>query len=215
MESTAITEDDLRRLIICPGCRMIHVKAPIKDGADACCSKCATVLYRCDKKLIERGLALNITALFFLGIASTFPLVSIDILGNQKFLTIPNAIFYLFESGFYLVGIAVAFLVLIIPIILDIIEILALILLKYEKSKKTTRELLILLSKLQPWGMSDIFLVSVLIALIKLIDYAQIHVGLSFWALITYAMINIYNIKVININELWSIKDKIFSAKQQ
>lgn len=188
----------------------MHAKHEIKDGADALCASCGLVLYRSDSKLLERGLAINITALIFLGAANAFPLVSVEILGATQDLSIFKSISFLLESGFYVIGIAVALLVLLIPLVSVTIEILALLLLKLRQHKHATRYLLILLSKLQPWGMSEIFLVSILVALIKLLSYAQIDIGISFWALTAFAMINLYNTKVIHISELWSTRDNIF-----
>jgi len=210
LKGTELAESNLENLVICPGCRKTHAKCSISDGADACCSGCGLVLYRSDSKLIERGLAINVTALIFLGIAASFPLISIELLGIPQFLSIPKSIYYLFNNGFFMIGISVALLVLVIPLITDIVRVTVLLLLKYKMSEQMSRRLLILLSKLQPWVMSEIFLVGILIAQIKLIGYAQVHFGISFWALAVYAMIKLYNNKVIHISELWSTRDKVF-----
>ena len=215
IDAKALTEDNFKHLIICPGCGQTHTVCPIQDGADACCSSCGLVQYRSDSQLLDRGLAINITALVFLVIASAFPIIDIEIFGSHQFLSIPKSIYFLFDKGFYLVGITVAFLVLIVPIFSSLVEIYVLLLLKFSVNENLSRRLLILLSKLQPWGMSEIFLVSILIALIKLIDYVQIDFGPSFWALIVYAMTNLYNLRVIHLRELWSTWDKVFGLQAQ
>ncbi|MDX8386985.1 MAG: paraquat-inducible protein A [Ghiorsea sp.] len=206
----SLEKRDLSKLIFCPGCQKIHAKHSIKDGTDATCASCNLILYRKDSHLLDRGLTINITALIFLGIATAFPLVSIEILGSQQSLTIFQSISHLFENGYYIIGVATALFILLIPLIVGISEISALLLLKRKKHSQATRYLLILLSKLQPWGMSEVYLISILITLIKLLSHADINIGISFWALAIYAMINLYNIKVIHISELWSTRDNVF-----
>ena len=77
-------EDELDNLIICRQCFTLHEKVPLQDGSKACCSECGSVLYRYDSGLVNRGLALSISGFIFFVIANAFPLVKMDILGNEQ-----------------------------------------------------------------------------------------------------------------------------------
>jgi len=193
-------EDDLDNFIICDQCYTLHEEVPIKDGSKACCSECGAVLYRYDSKLINHGLALSITGFIFFVLANLFPLVQIEILGNEQFITIPKTIFSLFESGFYIVGLICAFLIFIFPLMIFVVNMLLFMLLKMERGEKWTKELLILLSHITPWSMTDIFFISILVALVKLIGYAQIHMGVAFWALMVSVLIDIYITKSLHLS---------------
>ena len=208
-------EDALDNLIICKQCFTLHEEVPIKDGTKACCSECGTILYRYDSKLVDHGLALSITGFIFFVLANVFPLVQIEILGHEQFITIPKTIFSLFESGFYIVGLICAFLIFIFPLMIFMINIFLFILLKMERGTKLTKELLILLSHITPWSMTDIFLISILVALVKLIGYAQIHMGISFWSLMVFVLIDLYIVKRINISELWMLRKRILLNKDK
>jgi paraquat-inducible protein A len=83
------------------------------------------------------------------------------------------------------------------------------ILLKVKKRKRLTKELLILLAHIQPWSMTDIFLISILVALVKLIGYAQIHIGIAFWALMAFVLIDLYIVKRIHLFDIWMLRKRI------
>jgi len=203
-------EDALDNLIICHKCYTLHEEVPIEDGKKACCSECGEVLYRYDSKLIEHGLALSITGFVFFVIANTFPLVQIEILGHEQFITIPKTFIALFDNGFYVVGLLCAFLIFIFPLMIFGINMTLFSLLKIQKGEKLSKELLILLSHITPWSMSDIFLISILVALVKLIGYAQIHMGVAFWALMIFVLLDLYITKKIHISEVWMLRKRIY-----
>ncbi len=202
-------EDALDNLILCEQCFTLHEALPLKDGTKACCSSCGAVLYRYDSKLIDHGLALSITGLVFFILANVFPLVQIDILGHGQFITVPKTIFSLFEYGFYFVGVLCTFLIFIFPFMVFTINMLLFTLLKMKRGKKLTKELLVLLAHIKPWSMTDIFLISILVALVKLIGYAQIHIGIAFWALMVFVLIDLYIVKRMHLFDLWMLRKRI------
>ena len=203
-------EDALDNLVICPQCHTLHTEVPIKDGAKACCSECNSVMYRYDSRLAEHGLALSITALIFFFVANFFPLVKIELLGSEQFITIPKTIMSLFDNGFFIVGMLSAFLIFIFPLMIFLLYLLVFTLLKFGRGEQLSRELLVLLSRLKPWSMSDIFLISILVALVKLIGYARIHMGIAFWALIVFVLLDIYVTRSIHISEIWMLRKRVF-----
>jgi len=207
-------EDALDNYIICHRCFTLQEEHPLKDGSSAYCAGCGGVLYRYDNRLIDHALAWSITGFIFFLLANAFPLLQIDILGTNQFITLPKTIFALFDYGFYLVGFLCLFLILIFPFMIFTINIVLFSLLKLKKGRKLTKELLILLSHISPWSMADIFFISLLVALVKLIAFGQIHIGVSFWALMAFVMIDLYISKSIRIPEIWMLRKRVlFSEK--
>ncbi len=76
-----------------------------------------------------------------------------------------------------------------------------------------TKELLILLSHITPWSMADIFFISILVALVKLVAFGQIHIGVAFWALMIFVLIDIYITKSIHLSEIWMLRKRILLDK--
>ena len=203
-------EDALDNYIICHQCFTLQEEIAIKDGTKACCATCGGLLYRYDSKLIDHSLAWSITGVIFFALANAFPLIKIDLLGSEQFITLPKTIMSLFENEFYVVGFFCVFLIFIFPLMIFSINIMIFTLLKMERGEAVTKELLILLSHIKPWSMADIFFISLLVALVKLVAFGQIHIGISFWALMIFVMIDIYISKNIQLHEIWMLRKRIF-----
>jgi len=206
-------EEALDHLIICHKCHTLHEEVIIKDRTKALCTACNSVLYRFDSRLVDYGLSLSIAGLIFFILANVFPIVKIELLGHEQFITIPKTFVALFDNGFYFVGLMCAFLIFIFPLLIFIVNLVLFSLLKLRKSPHFTKELLILLSHMKPWSMSDIFLISILVALVKLIGYAQIHMGAAFWALMLFVGIDLYMTKQIHISEIWMLRRRLYEHK--
>ncbi len=208
-------ENALDNFIICHKCFTLHEEVAIADGSKACCHECGHILYRYDSKLIDYGLALSFTGLIFFIIANFFPVLKIDILGSEQFITIPKTIISLFENQFYIVGLICLFLIFIFPLMIFLINIMIFSMLKLQRGTKLTKELLIILSHIIPWSMADIFFISILVALVKLISFGQIHIGISFWALMVFVLIDIYITKNIHISEIWMLRKRVLLSKDK
>ncbi len=207
---TKITSDQLDELIICHKCHTLHKKVSITNGSKALCKSCKGVLYHRDDSLIEKGLALSITGLILFILANAFPLIKVDILGQEQVISILSMVVRLVESEYYIVALFVVYLVFIFPLMIFLIYITLFFLLKTTKKEQVVEELLILLSKIVPWNMSDIFLISILVSLVKLMGMLEIHIGISFWTLTLFVIIDIYMTRSIHIGELWKIKEEIY-----
>ena len=208
-------ESSLDDFIICHHCYTLHRAVPIKDGSRASCVGCKGVLYRYDTRLIDHGLAMGISGLIFFIVANAFPLLQIEILGHTQFITMPKTIFALFDHGFYLVGFLCLFLIMIFPLMIFIINIVLFTLLKFGYGLHLSQSLLILLSQIRPWSMPDIFFVSILVALVKLIAFGQIHIGVSFWALMLFVLSDVYITKMMHLSEIWMLRKRIFFDKKR
>jgi len=146
-------EDEvLERLIICQKCHTIHEKIPISKGKSARCEKCKKVLYHYDERILDRGLALGLTGLMLFFVSNLFPLVRVEMLGHEQHVTIISMVFSLFENEFYVVGVVVAFMVFIFPLMILIVYVAISWLMIQKKGEALTKDLLILLSKLLPWN---------------------------------------------------------------
>lgn len=207
-------EEALDDLTICHRCHTLHKMVPIHDGAKACCSVCGSMMYRYDSRLIQHGLAWSLTALIFFFIANFFPIVQIEVLGSEQFVTIPKTLLSLFEHQFYLVGIFCTFLIFLFPLAIFLLYTLIFLLLLLRSKKILVKELLVLLSYMKPWSMMDIFLVSILVSLVKLIGYAQIDMGISFWALILFVLVDVYLNKTMHLSEIWLLHKECFKESK-
>ncbi len=204
------SDQELDQYVICPKCNTLYQKVTLSVGKRATCKHCDTILYRNDPRYLNRALALSITGGILFIVANAFPLIRINLLGVEKTMNVIEVISQLISSGYYVVAISVLFLVLIIPAMMIVLYIVLLLMMHRRQSEELTRDLLVLLSRLIPWNMADIFLVSILVALVKLVGHVQIHFGISFWALLLYVGIDIYLTKARRIGYLWGLRTRIY-----
>jgi len=201
---------NLSELILCPHCNRLHRRITLHENGRAICRDCGTVLYRYNKKVLERSLALSITGIILFIVSNLYPLVNIDMLGIEGHVSIISMLESLIDDGFYIVGIVVSFLVLIFPFITITIFMILILLLIFGIGEDISRDLLVLLPKIMPWSMLEIYLVSILVALVKLMGLVEIHFGLSFWALMLFVILDTYLNKSIHMGEFWELRERVF-----
>ena len=182
-------------------------------GGVAKCTECGSILYRRHRNLVDYGLALGLSALIFFILANAFPIVNIELRGVHQDISLPSVLLSLFENGFFLVGLFCSFVIFIFPFSVLVLFIWIMWLLRVRRGEALAEKLLVILAKILPWNMAEIFLISVFVALVKLIGYAQIHFGLSLWALVIFVLFDLYLSKSISIDELWRAKKRIFGGK--
>ncbi len=210
------SEDELDAYIICHKCHTLNREVLIENGSKAlCCSQCGIVLYHHDNGFLDRGLALSISGLIFFIIANVFPLVQINILGSESFISILSMIDSLMRSGYYLTGLFITYLIFIFPLMIFLLYFFIFYLMKRGTREILVGNLLILLARIIPWHMSDIFLISILVAIVKLLGIADIHLGVSFWALIIFVLIDIYFTRNIHLRELWMLRKQVYQLSEE
>ena len=101
----------------------------------------------------------------------------------------------MFDKQFYFAGMFSAFVIFLLPLTLIVNFVILLLFMKLKINERAVKKMLVLLSTLLPWNMVEIFLISILVAMVKLIGYAEINFGISFWALVLFVFIDMYMTK--------------------
>jgi len=205
-----IKEHELDSLIICRKCHTLHEKVALENKKKAFCSACDVLLYQRDDNMLNKTLALVITAAISLFIAFQFTIVSINIQGMEQSLTLSSLFMVLAEHEQYVVGIMFLFLIVLFPITIILSTFFLLFFMKIHKAGYFSKRLLILLAHLRPWSMVDIFFISLLVAMVKLFDFASIELGISFIAFVFTLILDIIITKGISFHELWEIHAKTY-----
>ncbi len=205
-----ISKDELDNLIICKKCHTLHEKVPIGHKSKALCSNCNILLYQHDENMIERNLALVITAAISLFISFSFDIININIQGLEQSLTLGSLFMVLAEHEQYVVGLLFLFIIVLFPIGTLFSLFLLLFLMKIKQGGYLTKRLLILLAYLKPWNMVDIFFISLLIAMVKLFDVANIELGVAFIAFVFTLILDAMITKNISLYQLWEQHNNIY-----
>jgi len=205
--------ESLDDLIICSKCQTVHKKIKLPSKKVAKCSSCGVTLYSNVEDIFKKTVAFSITAFILFVVVNSFPIITVTIAGQTTSLAIPSMLYRLFNDGFIVIG-SIVFVVIILAPLTIMLSFVALAFLSYfQLFKKFSKHIILFLIISRHWAMVDIFAVSILVALVKLFGYAQIHFGVSFFALIFFLAVDLFVLKLIRPVELWIYFERAYREK--
>lgn len=167
----------------CPDCDRLHRARRLEPGAIALCVRCGARLYGSTSNARERALALLVATLILLIVANALPFMSFSIAGRVEQNYLATGVATLFGQGFYLL----AGLVLLATVAVPLLSICGMLTVVVRGGSYKLRRLL---DAIRPWGMLDVFLLGVIVAIIKLSQLAEIGLGRGFYAFACLVVLN-------------------------
>jgi len=165
--------------LACPACALLCGVPAGTEGAVLACPRCASPLRHRKPRSIEKTWALLVAAALLYVPANALPVMTVTILGHSKRETILGGIVELFQSGMWEIG-ALVFVASITVPLLKIVSLAYLLLTVRRRSSLRLEErtrLYRLVEYIGRWSMIDMFMLSVLVALVQLGWLATIEPG--------------------------------------
>ena len=166
-------------LLACHECDLVHNIPPIPARASARCVRCGSVLLRGKPNSIDRTLAFALAGLILFVVACTFPFLAMENAGIVQETALLTGVYNLYEQKMH----ALATLVLLTCVLVPLVQILGLLYimipLKRNRPIRDAVPVFRLYLHLQPWGMMEVFLLGILVALVKLGKMATIVPGIA------------------------------------
>lgn len=179
--SDAFSTDEL---IACHDCDALFPRPQLKPGQRARCSRCGATLLASKPNGPERALALSIASLVLFVTANLFPLLGMNIQGRVQQAELISGVLELGRQGFWIMA-AVIFVVSILAPALKIFGMLYVLLPLHRGFKLPYAIGLFRLTEtLRPWSMTEVYLLGILVALVKLADLATIVPGLALYSFV-------------------------------
>lgn len=169
-------------LIVCEECDAVYHRPQLRAGEIARCLRCDAELDRDTGRRLERLLPLTVGALILFVIANAFPIVSIELQGLSSETTLLGAVLALAQDGMSEVSLLVMATTLLFPLIQMLV--LFYFLLPSSRLQRPAGfvPLLRLMQAARPWGMIEVFMLGILVALIKLSNMAEVIPGPALWS---------------------------------
>ncbi|MEZ5453017.1 MAG: paraquat-inducible protein A [Thiothrix sp.] len=168
--------------IACPECGQLHRYRPVASGKTAICTRCGAVLYRNRKNMFETALALTVAGLILFVMTNLFPLIGLRAQGVEQELHLFGASLAFWDQEYQVL----AGLIVLNIIVFPLFELLSLLIVTLTVQFRWESSLAIFLYRwmreLKPWGMLEVFMLGVLVAVVKLGDLATLIIGASFWS---------------------------------
>ena len=170
-------------LVACPHCDLLQRLPDLAPSASARCPRCDRELWRRREDSLDRTLALTIAAGMLLVIANAVPMLGLTAVGRQSFTTVFGGAVQRWNDGRELVAGLVLFTAVIAPA-LQVGFMLAIVLgAQRERAPRWVGTLLRLHPTTSTWSMIEVMMLGVLVALIKIADYAKVIPGLALFVL--------------------------------
>jgi paraquat-inducible protein A len=170
-------------LVACRHCDLLQRLPNLPAGASARCARCEKELWRHREDSLNRTLALTVAAAILYAVANAVPMLGITAVGRGASTTVLGGAMHLWENGPWIVGVLVLFTAVIAPA-LQIGFMLAIVLgARRERPPKWVGILLRHHPTTRTWSMVEVMLLGVLVALIKIADYATVVPGIALFAL--------------------------------
>ncbi|MBY6092193.1 paraquat-inducible protein A [Maritimibacter alkaliphilus] len=183
MSPSALPEQDLHDLIACPTCDAVYHIVPPEKGQRAVCARCHTVLIAPRRRAGEQLIAIALSIVILVVAATLFPFLSINVGGLGHAASVLDAALAFSSSPLLvLLSLTVTALIIFVPVLraLLLIYVLTPIVRDRPPAEHAIRAFR-LSEALRPWSMAEIFAIGCAVALVKIADLAQVHLGPAFW----------------------------------
>lgn len=170
-------------LIGCPQCDLLQRLPALEPGASARCPRCDHELWRHRIDALDRTLALTLAAAMLCVVANVVPMLGLTAVGHESQTTVFGGAVQLWRDGEQVVAGLVLGTAIVAPA-LQIGCLLAIVL--GARRPRPARWVGVLLRHhptTRTWSMIEVMLLGVLVALIKIADYATVVPGLALFVL--------------------------------
>ena len=169
--------------IACPDCDLLQRLPDLEPGASARCPRCDHELWRRRPDSLERTLALALAAAVLYVVANTVPMLGLTAVGHAASTTVLGGAEQLWNDGRE----TVAGLVFFTAVVAPALQIGFMLLIVLGARRECVPRWVGMLLRHHPttatWSMIEVMMLGVLVALIKIADYAKVIPGLALFAL--------------------------------
>ncbi|MCM2679976.1 paraquat-inducible protein A [Echinimonas agarilytica] len=166
-------------MVACTDCDLLVSLLEVPPHNDANCPRCGKRIFSHSPFKLDGLFALAFTG-FILWFPSNFlPLITIRLFNQELSTTIWGAGLTLIDGGFWFVGSLVIFAGAVAPLVTMGCLIALLYGYKRQWAPSTLVVLMKIMNRIRKWAMLEIYLISFLVAVFKLKDYADIYFGLG------------------------------------
>lgn len=194
---------DLDTYIACHDCDLLHRRQPLSTVGVATCSRCGAVLYRNRRNSLDRTLAMAVCGVILFFIANLFPFLTLSFEGQVQETTLVTGVVELYRQGMT----SLALLVLATGIVFPLVELAGLIYLllplKFDRTPWGMAGVFRVVRSLQPWGMTEVFLLGILVSLVKLASMATVIPGAALFAFLALMFVVAATAASLNPDIVW------------
>ena len=170
-----------RETVACPDCDLLQHLPELPPGGKARCSRCGYTLASRPTDPLDRPLALTVAAAIVFIIANTAPLMGLSAVGRHASTTIGGGVYEMWQQGEAVTAMIVAFCAVIAPGGYILFMLTVLLAVRRPPAPPWVGEMLRWADSMQPWSMSEVMILGILVALIKIAELATVDPGIGMY----------------------------------
>jgi paraquat-inducible protein A len=213
MESTFAEKIDLSGLTACHVCDLLVEKQHILPGSKTVCPRCGTTIDDPKADTVNKTLAVVITGLILWWPANFMPILTMTIIGNTSDNTLMGGVIDLYRGGFYWVSLVVFVCSVLAPSAKFFLLLIVLLHIKLDHYSRLLTTLFRFYGYLDSWGILEVYMISVLVSITKLVDLASIHPGLGLYCFVGLLLTSILAASNLDKERIWESIEQLCQQK--
>jgi paraquat-inducible protein A len=196
----------------CPECDIILSQPALSPGQRARCPRCGFLLTTCRADPFGRALSFSVSGLIVLGIALSFPFLTISAGGIENSMTLFQTVSYLADYGAQAIAALVFFFVILAPTLVLIFSSVLAAMLKLGWFPSWMLPITRWGFHLTAWSMVEVFSIGVIVSLVKIAAMARVDLGISFWAYLAFSTLFLLAFSSLDRFTVWSAIERLRSS---
>ena len=173
-----------KSLIACHECDLLHRKREIPLGVSARCSRCGSVLYRRPADTVDAALALTFTAMVLFLLANFYPFLYFKVAGRTEVNYLITGVFTLNNYGMPPLAGLILLCSILAPGLKIALMLYVLVPVKLGRNAPGLARAFRWLEAIAPWGMIEVYMMGVVVAIVNLLAIAAIDFGIAFYCFV-------------------------------
>jgi len=168
--------------IACRDCDLLQNIPSLPPGGKARCARCGETLAERQADPLHRPLVFTIAATIAFIIANTMPLMGLSAVGREASTTIFGGALEMWDQGSQITAVAVAFCAVIAPAGHLAFLLTVLLAVRRPPAPRWVGEMLRTAHFFEPWSMTEVMMLGILVALFKIAQLATVIPGIGMFA---------------------------------
>jgi paraquat-inducible protein A len=175
---------DHAHLTQCHACGLVQRVPAVPSRGRVDCARCNSPLLRDRPSNLDSSLALTLAGLILFTVANRYPFLSLHLQGQTTETTLLTGVTQLYAQGHWLLAVVVGFTSILAPGLQLLLLLAVLVPLHLGRVPPALAGLFRHVRCLAPWGMMDVFLLGILVAVVKIAEMATIVPGTALFAFV-------------------------------
>ncbi|PIE74534.1 MAG: hypothetical protein CSA18_04580 [Deltaproteobacteria bacterium] len=199
---------DYKNLCLCKNCDLLQISETVPPGYYSKCMRCKSTVKKKNNHT-SKALPLVLASLILFIPASSSTLLTLKLFGEIKSGNMFTVIYELFHSGFPLIALITLIMCIIIPFLKLAVLFYILSGLFIEKNFPFSKNFLKIYEYIDLWGMEEVFLIGILVALTKIDSIADVTIGAGFYFFSAFVIISVSAYSSISKEDIWEIFENL------